>query len=141
MGEDTSLEACFIGRGYSQGISTHRWPSRPTSWPARVQVLVYAIRLSNTNSYMFIILICISLLYRWTVPLRVGQITTHKVGYARGKLDLLHEGHFVWQPYQHVDLPDMYLVGSEIWEAMALLICMDVVEMHLPDRVLRQFGL
>ena len=83
----------------------------------------------------------IYLLYRWTVPLRVDGITTHVVRPARDQLDLLREGQFVWQPYQHAELHDIYLAGQDIWRTRAPLICMDTVEMHLRNRVLRQFGL
>ena len=34
----------------------------------------------------------------------------------------------------------MCTVGHDIWTARVPLICFDVVEWHLPDRVLRQFG-
>ena len=49
----------------------------------------------------------------------------------------------MWEPYTDgilAILPQMCTVGHDIWTARVPLICFDVVEWHLPDRVLRQFG-
>ena len=49
-----------------------------------------------------------------------------------------------WSPYS-VDmlaqLPPCCSMGRNIWQARVPLICFYVVEWHVPDRVLRQFGL
>ncbi|XP_057510456.1 serine/threonine-protein phosphatase 7 long form homolog [Actinidia eriantha] len=39
------------------------------------------------------------------------------------------------------ELPDYCRVGSDIWVSRSPLVCFEVVEWHLPDRVCRQFGL
>ena len=49
----------------------------------------------------------------------------------------------MWQPYE-VDLgclPAFCVVGRDIWTTRVPLVCFCIVETHLPDRVLRQFGL
>ncbi|XP_057983398.1 serine/threonine-protein phosphatase 7 long form homolog [Malania oleifera] len=56
----------------------------------------------------------------------------------------MHREHeFVWAPYTDdivADLPPGYAVGSDLWVARVPLICFHIVEWHLPDRVMRQFG-
>ena len=49
----------------------------------------------------------------------------------------------IWQPYSEEllgQLPHYCTVGRLIWPARVPLICFNVVEWHLPDRVMRQFG-
>ena len=41
----------------------------------------------------------------------------------------------------HNDLPDICRSGHGIWRSHCPLICSDIVELHLLDRVMRQFGL
>ncbi|XP_028061205.1 serine/threonine-protein phosphatase 7 long form homolog [Camellia sinensis] len=69
-------------------------------------------------------------------------VSTHVVVVYRDQLDRMIKGEFIWQPYVGVlpTLPDYCRLGKEIWMARIPLICFDVVEWHLPDRVLRQFG-
>ncbi|CAH9095095.1 unnamed protein product [Cuscuta europaea] len=48
-----------------------------------------------------------------------------------------------WMPYtaeMFAELPPFRREHSHIWRARVPLICFDIVELHLPDRVLRQFG-
>lgn len=50
---------------------------------------------------------------------------------------------FVWQPYTNnclQQLPDYCLQGRDIWTAVVPLINFDIVELHCPDRVMRQFA-
>lgn len=50
----------------------------------------------------------------------------------------------IWQPYHDAVLqllPEVCRSDRHLWRTRAPLICFDVVELHLPDRVLRQFGL
>lgn len=59
---------------------------------------------------------------------------------------LLLHGHFqvIWQPYTDAvlaELPDMCTAGRDIWRAEVPLICFDMIEWHLPSRVMRQWGL
>ncbi|XP_057537485.1 serine/threonine-protein phosphatase 7 long form homolog isoform X2 [Amaranthus tricolor] len=49
-----------------------------------------------------------------------------------------------WQPYTAAKmdaLPHICTSGHEIWRSRCPLICFDIVELYLPDRVMRQFGL
>ncbi|XP_021738822.1 uncharacterized protein LOC110705291 [Chenopodium quinoa] len=49
-----------------------------------------------------------------------------------------------WDPYvpHLVDAMPQYLLDHQMeWHAMTVLICFELVEAHLPDRVMRQFGL
>ncbi|KAH0737538.1 hypothetical protein KY290_036243 [Solanum tuberosum] len=55
-----------------------------------------------------------------------------------------HVLRFIWEPYSAdliESLPDYCRVGRDIWRARVPIFCWDVVEVHLPDRVMRQFGL
>ncbi|XP_015953368.1 serine/threonine-protein phosphatase 7 long form homolog [Arachis duranensis] len=64
----------------------------------------------------------------------------------RRDLDVLQEGHFVWEPYAigrtdpDVILPDIRQ-HSAIWSATILLISFECIEWHASDRLRRQFGL
>ncbi|XP_060192568.1 serine/threonine-protein phosphatase 7 long form homolog [Lycium barbarum] len=54
------------------------------------------------------------------------------------------EDQFIWEPYSDElieSLPDYCRVGRNIWRARVTIFCWDVVEVHLPDRVMRQFGM
>ncbi|XP_075095583.1 serine/threonine-protein phosphatase 7 long form homolog isoform X1 [Nicotiana tabacum] len=58
-----------------------------------------------------------------------------------GFLSLLQ---FIWQPYDEgiiADLPERCSRGRHVWMASVPLICQNIVEDHVPKRVLRQFGL
>jgi len=64
--------------------------------------------------------------------------------FYRNKLDILDRSAVVWEPYPDEvlqTLPPIYWHGSHIWRARISLICYEIVEMHVPDRVLRQFSL
>ncbi|XP_028114200.1 serine/threonine-protein phosphatase 7 long form homolog [Camellia sinensis] len=79
---------------------------------------------------------------RWRVDMSHEVVSTHVVVVYRDQLDRMIDGEFIWQPYADVlqTLPDYCRLGEDIWMARVPLICFDVVEWHLPDRVLRQFG-
>ncbi|KAK4734607.1 hypothetical protein R3W88_008868 [Solanum pinnatisectum] len=54
------------------------------------------------------------------------------------------EDQFIWEPYSDdliESLPDYCRIGRDIWRIRAPIFCWDVVEVHLPDRAMRQFGL
>ena len=64
--------------------------------------------------------------------------------FYRNELDILDRSAVVWEPYPDEVLQTLrpiYRCGSHIWRARVPLICVEIVEMHVPDRVLRQFGL
>ena len=49
----------------------------------------------------------------------------------------------VWQPYEadFEDLPPWCVAGRAVWTATVPLVCFHLVEIHTPDRVVRQFGM
>ncbi|KAL5122984.1 Serine/threonine-protein phosphatase 7 long form [Glycine soja] len=60
------------------------------------------------------------------------------------KLDIMKRHEFVWEPYTKTVislLPPICVLGSVAWYAVVPLICLQVIEWHQPDRVLRQFGM
>ncbi|XP_021758775.1 serine/threonine-protein phosphatase 7 long form homolog isoform X2 [Chenopodium quinoa] len=81
---------------------------------------------------------------RW---LRVHLSCAHTASglpYYRDAFDHQREDQMIWQPYTEAvmdRLPEICRSDMHIWRSRAPLICFDVVEFHLPDRVLRQFGL
>ena len=51
---------------------------------------------------------------------------------------------FIWEPYSDdliESLPDYCRIERDIWRVRAPIFCWDIVEVHLPDRVMRKFGL
>ncbi|KAK9997026.1 hypothetical protein SO802_021712 [Lithocarpus litseifolius] len=52
-------------------------------------------------------------------------------------------GQVVWQPYEAdlEDLPPWCVAGRAVWTATVPLVCFHLVELHTPDRVVRQFGM
>ena len=50
----------------------------------------------------------------------------------------------LWDPYPadaYAAVPDHSGIQSDAWRASVPLICFDIVQVHLPERVLRQYGL
>ncbi|KAK9988546.1 hypothetical protein SO802_028785 [Lithocarpus litseifolius] len=52
-------------------------------------------------------------------------------------------GQVVWQPYEAEleDFPPWCVAGRAVWTATVSLVCFHLVELHTPDRVVRQFGM
>lgn len=49
-----------------------------------------------------------------------------------------------WCPYTinvPNELPDICLAGDILWRERVYIICIDVIEWHLPNRVMRQLGM
>ncbi|GFZ19033.1 hypothetical protein Acr_27g0007720 [Actinidia rufa] len=80
---------------------------------------------------------------RWRSRFRTTTTSTHVVRVYRDQLDRLRPDEFTWRPYDAImhELPDYCRVGSDIWVSRSPLVCFEVVEWHLPNRVCRQFGL
>ncbi|XP_057515030.1 serine/threonine-protein phosphatase 7 long form homolog [Actinidia eriantha] len=80
---------------------------------------------------------------RWRSRFRTTTTSTHVVRVYRDQLDRLRPDEFIWRPYDDImhELPDYCRVASDIWVSRSPLVCFEVVEWHLPDRVCRQFGL
>ncbi|KAL3370379.1 hypothetical protein AABB24_007421 [Solanum stoloniferum] len=81
---------------------------------------------------------------RWFARFSWTDTTKHVLKVFRDALDSMTEDQFIWEPYSDElieSLPDYCRIGRDIWCVRAPIFCWDVVEVHLPDRVMRQFGL
>ncbi|CAL4969953.1 unnamed protein product [Urochloa decumbens] len=61
-------------------------------------------------------------------------------------LDCLSAGHVTWEPYNRLEVQEMQLsplcmMDNEYWCSVCPLICFYIVEYHLPNRVMHQFGM
>uniref|UniRef100_A0A3Q7IUH8 Aminotransferase-like plant mobile domain-containing protein n=1 Tax=Solanum lycopersicum TaxID=4081 RepID=A0A3Q7IUH8_SOLLC len=81
---------------------------------------------------------------RWFAHFSWTGTTKHVLKVFRDALDSMTEDQFIWEPYLD-DLiesrPDYCQIERDIWRVRAPIFCWDIVEVHLPDRVMRQFGL
>ncbi|XP_042515481.1 serine/threonine-protein phosphatase 7 long form homolog isoform X1 [Macadamia integrifolia] len=81
---------------------------------------------------------------RWNVPMSHTESPKTVLRYYRSQLDHLTDDQVIWQPYAPeilAALPEICRSDQDVWRTIAPLICFDIVEWHLPQRVLRQFGL
>ncbi|XP_043693424.1 serine/threonine-protein phosphatase 7 long form homolog isoform X2 [Telopea speciosissima] len=81
---------------------------------------------------------------RWNVPMSHTESPKTVLRYYRSQLDHLMDDQVIWQPYAPeilAALPEICRSDQDVWRTIAPLICFDIVEWHLPQRVLRQFGL
>ncbi|XP_072979385.1 protein MAIN-LIKE 1 [Typha angustifolia] len=82
---------------------------------------------------------------RWNAPLRWREnAKTSDIEFYRNELDIQMECQVTWDPYSFdllAKLPASCKIGSEVWRSRTPLISYEIVEMHVPDRVLRQFGM
>ncbi|KAL3506966.1 hypothetical protein ACH5RR_032348 [Cinchona calisaya] len=81
---------------------------------------------------------------RWRERFRHKKGVAHNLELYRNQLDGLKEGEFIWRPYTPeitAQMPSYCLSGQGIWHTVSPLICFSIVEWHLPNRVMRQFGL
>ncbi|XP_020272715.1 serine/threonine-protein phosphatase 7 long form homolog [Asparagus officinalis] len=87
-----------------------------------------------------------SLAYRYNVRYAKYRSATSHREFYRNELDGLQHEQFRWTPYSPPDL-DMHSLAPicrdtpDLWRARVPLICWEIVEMHVPGRVLRQFTL
>ncbi|MQL74620.1 hypothetical protein Taro_006966, partial [Colocasia esculenta] len=88
--------------------------------------------------------ICGSLtLLQWNV--RIAEINNphHALRLYRSEFDHQEDYQIRWEPYT-VDilemLPAVSRQASHLWLSRVSLLCFSIVEMHVPDRILRQFG-
>ncbi|XP_057522403.1 serine/threonine-protein phosphatase 7 long form homolog [Amaranthus tricolor] len=81
---------------------------------------------------------------RWNFARRTRKHTGTGLEFYRDQLDLLRPNQFLWDPYPaeaYTVVPEHSEIHSGAWRASVPLICFDIVEVHLPKRVLRQYGL
>ncbi|KAH7864060.1 hypothetical protein Vadar_025269 [Vaccinium darrowii] len=84
-----------------------------------------------------------ALMGRWDDKFHSPDLATHKVGHYRHSLDMQKPDEVIWQPYKDslIELmPPFCSAGRNIWRAKVPLINFNIVEMHQPERVMRQFG-
>lgn len=84
-----------------------------------------------------------TLIGRWHDAFHSPDLATHVVGVYRHALDIQRSNEFKWQPYSAElleSLPPYCRAGMDVWRASVPLICFAIVEMHQPERVMRQFG-
>ncbi|XP_019172004.1 PREDICTED: serine/threonine-protein phosphatase 7 long form homolog [Ipomoea nil] len=80
---------------------------------------------------------------RWCTSKEFGDVASHVLKVYRDQIDNMKEdSHFKWRPYENEldELPDYCKAGKHVWMTKSPLIMYEIVEWHLPDRVLRQFG-
>ncbi|KAH7865052.1 hypothetical protein Vadar_001673 [Vaccinium darrowii] len=85
----------------------------------------------------------VALIGRWDDEFHSPDLATHVVGHYRHSLDMQRPDEVVWQPYSEElieSLPPFCRAGRAIWRAKVPLINFAIVEMHQPERVMRQFG-
>lgn len=83
-------------------------------------------------------------MFRWLVRHAFSETTGRTVSLYRVALDELASSHFIWQPYNEKilsALPAYCFTGQDIWRYRGPLVCIFIVEPHMADRVLRQFGM
>ncbi|KAM3221711.1 protein MAIN-LIKE 2-like [Capsicum annuum] len=81
---------------------------------------------------------------RWFAHFSWTNTTKYVLKVYRDALDSMTEDQFIWEPYSDdliESLPDYCRAGRDMWRVRVPIFCWDVVEVHLPDRVMRQFGL
>ncbi|XP_057516734.1 serine/threonine-protein phosphatase 7 long form homolog [Amaranthus tricolor] len=81
---------------------------------------------------------------RWNFARRTRKHTGSGLGFYRDQLDLLRPNQFLWDPYPaeaYAAVPEHSGIHSGAWRASVPLICFDIVEVHLPERVMHQYGL
>ncbi|EOX93433.1 Serine/threonine protein phosphatase 7 long form [Theobroma cacao] len=73
-----------------------------------------------------------------------GPTTNRDVVFYRKELDSLEPCNVEWLPYKHMDstvIPEEIRSTLVLGRSKTMLICFDKAERHLPDRVLRQYGM
>uniref|UniRef100_A0ACD6A5E1 Uncharacterized protein n=1 Tax=Avena sativa TaxID=4498 RepID=A0ACD6A5E1_AVESA len=82
---------------------------------------------------------------RWDVPFKNREnVRSMDHEFYRHGLDTIGNCQITWEPYKPSlisGLPALCTLGSAVWRSKTPLICFQIVEMHVPDRVLLQFGM
>ncbi|XP_042001842.1 serine/threonine-protein phosphatase 7 long form homolog [Salvia splendens] len=77
----------------------------------------------------------------WTGRASYVKAPGHCIETFRDQFSTMHANQFIWRPYVNRNLADICVAGRPIWTSMTTLICWNMVEPHMPQRVLRQFGI
>lgn len=149
------INSCGLGRGW------HLLDLRELCLAILVFLTVYRTHLWGTGmvhiciyfcSYLHLLLFIFASLFlisdmdlffhfRWRGDLSFRNVGTHNPRVYRDQLTSMTDDQFTWQPYTDLIIPDYCRQGESVWRTRAPMICFDRVEWHLPDRVLRQFGM
>lgn len=82
---------------------------------------------------------------RWDVSFKNREnVRSMDHEFYRHGLDTIEDCQITWDPYTPSligGLPVLCTLGSAVWRSRTPLICFQIVEMHVPDRVLLQFGM
>ncbi|XP_004981664.1 serine/threonine-protein phosphatase 7 long form homolog isoform X1 [Setaria italica] len=82
---------------------------------------------------------------RWNVAFKNREnVRSMDHEFYRHGLDTISDCQITWDPYTPnliAGLPAICTFGSAVWRSRTPLICFQIVEMHVPDRVLLQFGM
>ncbi|KAG8077845.1 hypothetical protein GUJ93_ZPchr0007g5763 [Zizania palustris] len=82
--------------------------------------------------------------FRWVGARTQSENATRCLKQYRDELNLQRVDQVKWEPYLHIEsssLPPLCTKDAELWLTQAPLINFPIVEMYLPERVMRQFGL
>ncbi|KAK9126323.1 hypothetical protein Scep_015169 [Stephania cephalantha] len=82
--------------------------------------------------------------YRWRECFNTVNTSTHALTQIRELVDKMSPDQVIWMPYSEdliASLPKYCTNGRSIWTTISPLLCFSIVELHRPDRVLRQFGM
>uniref|UniRef100_I1NW18 PI-PLC Y-box domain-containing protein n=1 Tax=Oryza glaberrima TaxID=4538 RepID=I1NW18_ORYGL len=82
--------------------------------------------------------------FRWVGARTQSENATRCLKQYRDELNLQRADQVKWEPYLHIEsssLPLLCTKDADLWLTQAPLINFPIVEMYLPERVMRQFGL
>ncbi|TVU35177.1 hypothetical protein EJB05_17054 [Eragrostis curvula] len=82
--------------------------------------------------------------FRWVGARTQSENATRCLKQYRDELNLQRVDQVKWEPYAHIEsstLPGLCTKDADLWLTQAPLINFPIVEMYLPERVMRQFGL
>ncbi|KAM0874391.1 hypothetical protein ACQ4PT_037466 [Festuca glaucescens] len=82
--------------------------------------------------------------FRWVGARAQSENATRCLKQYRDELNLQRADQLKWEPYMLIEsssLPPLCTKDADLWITQAPLIIFPIVEMYLPERVMRQFGL
>uniref|UniRef100_A0A2N9FXJ1 Aminotransferase-like plant mobile domain-containing protein n=1 Tax=Fagus sylvatica TaxID=28930 RepID=A0A2N9FXJ1_FAGSY len=81
---------------------------------------------------------------KWRNAKDIKDVSTHVLEQYRSDFSRQRPDQVIWEPYTDdvlSSLPEYCRIGQEVWRSVTPLICFQIVEWHLPNRALRQFGM
>ncbi|KAL0000408.1 hypothetical protein SO802_014189 [Lithocarpus litseifolius] len=102
------------------------------------------LRVPMVDDRVLAIVILLGLEGLWAGAMSTKNAPTHVLSAYRNQIATTRSDQVKWEPYGN-DLsylpPSFRIEGSNVWRLTVPLICFWLIEFHLPDHVLRQFGL